>query len=192
MSRLILASLALAALVVTRAEELKQCGSVQYYPSQYTCFEEYTLCPIISSLPTLPCSGACYSPDMYECVNEKLRLLPVAASPFIMAAHGDGPASSGQLVTACGGYLILGPASACTWCCSSSSSGGCGEYQNKTVLFPNGEMVSRSQTICPVVMAMANDGRRQPGSLEGSSGLLTRPTGRSDTLPGARRTTWAT
>ena len=51
---------------------LLSCGSAQYLPSQYTCFNGNFLCPIIDGDATQQCGDACYSTSAYTCYNGQL------------------------------------------------------------------------------------------------------------------------
>ncbi|KAF7313094.1 hypothetical protein MKEN_00995300 [Mycena kentingensis (nom. inval.)] len=56
------------------AQELLDCGSSQYYASEYTCFNDTFLCPVQSGIRYLRCGDACYSPNQYTCENDALEL----------------------------------------------------------------------------------------------------------------------
>ncbi|KAF2666892.1 hypothetical protein BT63DRAFT_427306 [Microthyrium microscopicum] len=56
------------------AEDLRNCGTAPYYPSQYTCFDNSFLCPISNGVPTLRCGDACYLQSQYACSNNQLVL----------------------------------------------------------------------------------------------------------------------
>lgn len=71
--KLLTLALAAAATLVF-AEDLKTCGTAQYYPSQYTCFDGNFLCPIDAGTPTLRCGDACYLQSQYACSNNALVL----------------------------------------------------------------------------------------------------------------------
>ncbi|KAF8183550.1 carbohydrate binding-domain-containing protein [Mycena galopus ATCC 62051] len=63
---------------VFAAECLWACGDSNYYPSQYTCFEDGSLCPIENGDRYLKCGDACYSTSLYTCSNTTLK--PVSHS----------------------------------------------------------------------------------------------------------------
>ncbi|KAJ7822644.1 carbohydrate binding-domain-containing protein [Mycena olivaceomarginata] len=58
-----------------RPECLLACGESNYDPSQYTCFEDGTLCPINNGDRYLRCGDACYSTSLYTCSNTTLKPL---------------------------------------------------------------------------------------------------------------------
>lgn len=142
-SRLVLGALALTAtLTGVLGEDLEWCGDAQYYPSEYTCFDDSALCPILFGLPNQPCNGGCYAPEMYECDSGKLDLLPESESPFKLMSHSAVDRVSDHPVRACANYLAIGTgARECTSCEDGAS---CDEYGNETVLLGNGEMVGRT------------------------------------------------
>jgi hypothetical protein len=141
--RATIAALALAAIVPhALAEDLQPCGEARYFPSEYTCYNNATLCPTVFGLPNFPCNGACYYKEMYQCTSEKLRLLPEATGLFGLVAHSNNPYLNGQQVKACGNYLAVGAgARECTTCRGAGPDVACASYQNKTVLLTTGEMV---------------------------------------------------
>jgi len=71
-----LTSIILAAVLatITVAEDLVNCGSQPYYLSQYTCFNDQFLCPIISGERYLRCGADCYSVNEYSCAGTTLKL----------------------------------------------------------------------------------------------------------------------
>ncbi|KAJ6614764.1 hypothetical protein B0H10DRAFT_2043985 [Mycena sp. CBHHK59/15] len=68
MARLL--SIVLTALVasIVSAEDLASCGSSNYYPSQYTCFDGL-LCPIVNGHVYNRCGDDCYSTTQYSCLD---------------------------------------------------------------------------------------------------------------------------
>lgn len=66
-SKVLLAFLGFARAVV--GEDLQTCGVAQYYPSQYTCFDNDFLCPTSPSGTYLRCNDACYLPSQYSYVS---------------------------------------------------------------------------------------------------------------------------
>jgi len=139
----LLATLAAAAV---SAEDVLPCGSATYFPSEYTCHGNSTLCPRVYGLATLPCSSSgCYSPQAFSCsADGSLKNLPKATSPFTLTAFGTRTTYFNQSVKACGGYLAIGAnARECTSCRPGVGvSVDCAGYGRKTVLVPGGEMVS--------------------------------------------------
>lgn len=124
-------------------EDLESCGDAQYYPSDYTCFDDSTLCPILFGLPNFPCDGGCYAPEMYQCDSGKLGLLPEADGPFKLVSQSGVSRVDGHEVRACGNYLAIGTgARECTSC---DGEVACEEYGNDTVFLGNGEMVCSTQ-----------------------------------------------
>ncbi|KAF7305640.1 hypothetical protein HMN09_00817600 [Mycena chlorophos] len=55
------------------AQGLLSCGEAQYNYTEYTCFDDTTLCPVQSGIRTLDCNGACYDPNKYTCSNTTLE-----------------------------------------------------------------------------------------------------------------------
>lgn len=146
-SRVVLGAAALAATFSSAlGEELEWCGDAQYYPSEYTCFDDSTLCPILFGLPNQPCNGGCYAPEMYECDSGKLGLLSEAEGPFKLVSHSAVSRVDGHQLRACGNYLAIGAGA--RECNSCDEGAACDEYGNETVLLGNGEMVSRG---CPLL-----------------------------------------
>ncbi|KAF8202620.1 carbohydrate binding-domain-containing protein [Mycena galopus ATCC 62051] len=75
-------SVALTAIItfsVVAAENLLQCGESQYYPSQYTCFDDDFLCPMVNGDRYFRCGLACYSTKEYSCATTTLQ--PISAGP---------------------------------------------------------------------------------------------------------------
>ncbi|KAF8202603.1 carbohydrate binding-domain-containing protein [Mycena galopus ATCC 62051] len=58
---------------VVAAEDLLSCGDSNYYPSQYTCFDDDFLCPIINGTICIQCGNACYTNTQYSCSNGVLE-----------------------------------------------------------------------------------------------------------------------
>lgn len=127
------------------AEEILFCGTAPYYPSEYTCYDGHFLCPRLYGQATLPCGGACYSPDMYWCDGaQQLQLLPRMAqgTPFKIVVQSDVPALNNRQLEVCGLQFRAGPdAQTCVYCFNAPPQYVCSEYQNKTVLLPSGSMV---------------------------------------------------
>ncbi|KAJ6492089.1 carbohydrate binding-domain-containing protein [Mycena sanguinolenta] len=73
-----LISIGLTALAVVVAQNLDSCGSSNYYPSQYTCFDGDFLCPIVNGDRYIRCGNACYSTSLYSCSDTTLE--PISAS----------------------------------------------------------------------------------------------------------------
>ncbi|KAJ7908359.1 carbohydrate binding-domain-containing protein [Mycena leptocephala] len=90
MARL-LSSIALTVLLTgtVNAQSLQSCGTAQYDPTQYTCFNNATLCPIINGDEYRACGNACFSTSQYTCIN--------ATSSFLC------PVINGQATVGCGG-----------------------------------------------------------------------------------------
>lgn len=143
-----LAILALAAGAVShvRAEDMETCGDASYFPSEYNCYDDSALCPIMYNLPTLPCNGStagCYAGEMFSCEDGNLKTLPEATDPFTLTAHGTRPMYENLEVKACAGYLAVGAnARECTSCKDAGPDVDCDSYGRDAVLLPNGEMVS--------------------------------------------------
>jgi hypothetical protein len=133
-----------AGLVSGQSEQLEFCGSAPYYASEYTCYDSNTLCPRLYGQPTLPCSGACYSPDMYQCCDGQLQLLPThnENSPFKLEVHSANPALNNRVAEVCNLQFNVGEdAETCIYCYNAPPQFVCSEYQNKTVLRSSGAMV---------------------------------------------------
>lgn len=138
----------------TSAEETQTCGAANYFPSQYTCYNNSALCPKAYSLPTVPCagSGGCYSPRELSCSDGVLRSLSKASSPFTLTAHGVRAAYQNKPIKACGGYLAIGAnARECTSCPAGRAGVNCASYGRKTVLMPGGAMVLVALTVAIVL-----------------------------------------
>ncbi|KAK0649902.1 hypothetical protein B0T16DRAFT_138061 [Cercophora newfieldiana] len=140
-----IATLAITAILATQtsAEETETCGVASYFPTEYTCYNNTSLCPKIYSLSTVPCagSGGCYSPHSFSCSDGVLRSLPKASSPFTLTAHGVRATYQDKYVKACGGYLAIGAnARECTSCPKGQAGVDCASYGRKTVLMPDGAM----------------------------------------------------
>ena len=145
--RTILAALAAASTLLfspALAEDHKKCGEATYLPSEYTCYNEKTLCPSQYGLPTKPCSGSggCYPPEQFTCGEDGvLRDLPEATSPFTLSTWSVRTAYQNQILRACGGYLAFGAnARQCT-ACTAAGGTNCGSYKNATGFLPDGKMV---------------------------------------------------
>ncbi|KAK4033617.1 hypothetical protein C8A01DRAFT_19459 [Parachaetomium inaequale] len=128
-----------------QSEQLQFCGSAPYYASEYTCYDNNTLCPRLYGQPTLPCSGSCYSPDMYQCRDDgQLQLLPVhgaSGSAFRLEAHSSNPALNKRLAEVCNLQFNVGAdAETCVYCYDAPPRFVCSSYQNETVLLPSGAM----------------------------------------------------
>ncbi|KAJ6508127.1 carbohydrate binding-domain-containing protein, partial [Mycena sanguinolenta] len=92
MSRLA-SSIALVAFVtgIATTQSLQSCGPAQYDPTQYTCFNNATLCPIVNGDEYRACGSACFSTTQYSCIN--------ATSSFLC------PVVNGHATVGCGGTL---------------------------------------------------------------------------------------
>lgn len=145
-------------------EALQTCGAARYFASEYSCFGNRTLCPVMYNLPTVPCAtgavdgGSCYAPEMFSCApGGKLETLPAASTPFTLTAHGTRATYRNLTVKACGGFLAIGAnARQCTSCAGAGPGVQCAAYGNKAVLLPSGEMVRSPKTPpCPRARAPA-------------------------------------
>ncbi|KAK4108532.1 carbohydrate-binding module family 52 protein [Canariomyces notabilis] len=126
-------------------EQIQTCGSVPYYPSDYRCYDDHALCPNLDGHPTLPCGGACYSPDMYQCSEEgQLSLLPTAnagSTPFKLEVHSSNSALNSKPVKVCNLQFQTGAdAHTCVYCYNAPPMYVCESYHNETVLLPSGYM----------------------------------------------------
>ncbi|KAK1835012.1 hypothetical protein QBC39DRAFT_379392 [Podospora conica] len=129
------------------APETLPCGAASYLASEYVCYNNRTLCPIINSLPLSHCppAGGCYAPQQFSCdaATGELRTLPVAAGDraFTLTAWGTRTAYRGKEVNACGGYLAIGAnARVCTGCPKGVEGVDCDKYGRQTVLRADGRM----------------------------------------------------
>ncbi|KAK8207335.1 hypothetical protein IWZ01DRAFT_484703 [Phyllosticta capitalensis] len=43
------------------------CGSIPFVPSQYTCYANHVLCPVLNGKRLVPCGESCYDPKIYGC-----------------------------------------------------------------------------------------------------------------------------
>lgn len=171
-----LAVLALAvglAAPVILAEELRTCGGASYFPSEYACYGDSALCPIIHGLPTAHCggSGGCYAREQFSCDDGgALRTLPEATSPFTLTAFGARPGFGNMTVKACGGFLAIGAnARQCTSCSPGPGANvQCAEYRNQMVLLPGGQMVTalpEKRAICQSMLTETAVHRRSGPSI---------------------------
>ncbi|KAJ7105569.1 carbohydrate binding-domain-containing protein [Mycena epipterygia] len=89
MARLI--SIILAALV-SGVVALESCGIANYDPSQYTCFNNTLLCPIVNGVAYQACGEDCYSTSdptsQYTCFNNSL-LCPIVNNIAYQACGED-------------------------------------------------------------------------------------------------------
>ncbi|KAF8137890.1 carbohydrate binding-domain-containing protein [Mycena galopus ATCC 62051] len=67
---------------------LQTCGSAEYDPSQYTCFNSSLLCPIVSGVKYQACGEDCYSTAEYTCFNGDF-LCPYTSGGIATQACGD-------------------------------------------------------------------------------------------------------
>ncbi|KAF7378390.1 hypothetical protein MSAN_00265500 [Mycena sanguinolenta] len=84
-------SLLLTALVsaAVAVHGLQTCGSAQYDPSQYTCFNNSQLCPIVNGDAYQSCGpNQCYSKKQYTCFNGNF-LCPVTSGGIATQACGN-------------------------------------------------------------------------------------------------------
>ncbi|KAJ7137145.1 carbohydrate binding-domain-containing protein, partial [Mycena epipterygia] len=66
-------SIAFSALIaVVVAQTFSSCGSANYDPTQYTCFNGTLLCPIVNGTEYLACGDSCYPPNLYSCDGDFL------------------------------------------------------------------------------------------------------------------------
>ncbi|KAK3944340.1 carbohydrate-binding module family 52 protein [Diplogelasinospora grovesii] len=111
MARLSLIAIALMGLGETALAALQSCGNAQYDPSQYVCWYNQFLCPVVAGEGLSYCSGACYSTFMYTCSNNVLTLLPAmdSSTPFTLTASNPNlPAVDGKPITASGQHWSIG------------------------------------------------------------------------------------
>lgn len=47
-------------------EGIEICGSQPYYPSNYTCYDNEFLCPVLENRRTQVCGDACFDPNDYK------------------------------------------------------------------------------------------------------------------------------
>ncbi|KAK4207072.1 hypothetical protein QBC37DRAFT_434034 [Rhypophila decipiens] len=124
-------------------ESIEMCGSAPYYPSEYTCYGDETpmLCPHVYGRPTYPCSGACYSPSMYQCCSGQLHLLPAQTGAFRLEVHSLDEQLHGRIAEVCNLQFHVGDeAETCVYCFNAPPQYVCSTYQNETVLLPSGSM----------------------------------------------------
>ncbi|KAJ7194384.1 carbohydrate binding-domain-containing protein [Mycena pura] len=84
---IVLTAIAASASIVA-AEDLQSCGSSQYYPSQYNCFDDSFLCPILNGNIYLRCGDACYSTAEYSCSNNTLVIHNNRSGPETLDCGG--------------------------------------------------------------------------------------------------------
>ncbi|KAE9386369.1 hypothetical protein BT96DRAFT_540011 [Gymnopus androsaceus JB14] len=104
--RISIAFTALAALarVVIAQGQLESCGSSLYYPSQYTCFDDDFLCPIVNDEIYIRCGDACYSTSQYSCSDDTLEVYP-QNGPETLEACGDAQFYPSQYICLDGNFL---------------------------------------------------------------------------------------
>ncbi|KAL2209996.1 hypothetical protein CC79DRAFT_1365410 [Sarocladium strictum] len=49
-----------------RSHELKRCGDAWYSPSEFVCYDDAQLCPVIDGEATDRCGADCYAPADYR------------------------------------------------------------------------------------------------------------------------------
>lgn len=49
------------------------CGGNPFKPSEYTCYDDSTLCPVRGGSRFEVCGGSCYNPGLYGCVDNALQ-----------------------------------------------------------------------------------------------------------------------
>ncbi|KAJ7461604.1 carbohydrate binding-domain-containing protein, partial [Mycena latifolia] len=118
-----MSSIGLAALLtgIAAAQGLQSCGTARYDPTQYTCFGNATLCPIVNGDEYRACGSACFSNTQYSCIN--------ATSGFLC------PVINGDRTVGCGGTQ-----------CYSSGKYLCND--GKLTPFPTGCVNSGLNPIC--------------------------------------------
>jgi hypothetical protein len=146
-----IAAAAVAAMLLTHtsAQDTEVCGTANYHPSEYTCYNNTALCPKFYGLPTIPCAGAggCYSKHSFSCSDGALQSLPPAKSAFTLTAWGVRGTYQDKPVKACGSYLAIGAnARECVSCDATVPRVNCTSYGKKTVLLPDGGMVRSLRT----------------------------------------------
>ncbi|KAJ7114444.1 carbohydrate binding-domain-containing protein, partial [Mycena epipterygia] len=82
-----LISIVLAALVAG-VVALESCGTANYDLSQYTCFNNSFLCPIVDGVEYQACGEDCYSTAHYTCFNGDF-LCPVTSGGDATQRCGD-------------------------------------------------------------------------------------------------------
>ncbi|KAJ7804179.1 carbohydrate binding-domain-containing protein [Mycena olivaceomarginata] len=86
------------------AEDHLSCGSSNYFPSQYTCYDDSFLCPIINGDIYIRCGDACYSTSSYSCSNTTLK--PISHDgPEVLEDCGDSRFYPSQYVCLDGDFL---------------------------------------------------------------------------------------
>ncbi|KAJ7452617.1 hypothetical protein FB451DRAFT_1374069 [Mycena latifolia] len=69
MARLLCLVLAALAASLVAGQTLASCGSSDYDPTQYTCYDGDFLCPILNGDVYQKCGDDCYSTTEYSCFN---------------------------------------------------------------------------------------------------------------------------
>ncbi|KAE9398032.1 hypothetical protein BT96DRAFT_43836 [Gymnopus androsaceus JB14] len=80
------------------------CGSSMYFPSQYTCFDDNFLCPILNGNIYIACGDTCYSTTQYSCSNTTLEVFP-QSGPETTEACGSVQFYPSQYVCLDGDFL---------------------------------------------------------------------------------------
>ncbi|KAK0387669.1 hypothetical protein NLU13_3914 [Sarocladium strictum] len=79
---------------VQRSTGLKRCGDAWYSPSEYACYDNKQLCPVIDGEATRICGHDCYAPVNYDCDDGALVWKSTASQ-----TADDGPFSEFPHVT---------------------------------------------------------------------------------------------
>ncbi|KAJ7192634.1 carbohydrate binding-domain-containing protein [Mycena pura] len=80
------------------------CGTATYDPSQFACFDDGFLCPIVGQDINLKCGEACYSVSQFGCSNT--TLVPIAQiGPGTLLACDDQQFDPSQYVCYDGEFL---------------------------------------------------------------------------------------
>ncbi|KAF5375298.1 hypothetical protein D9757_009664 [Collybiopsis confluens] len=105
MARLLTVALtAILAGLVAAQDDLLDCGDSRFFPSQYTCFDDDFLCPILNGDIYIRCGDACYSTDQYTCSDDTLQPYNLSG-PETLEDCGDARFFPSQYVCLDGDFL---------------------------------------------------------------------------------------
>ncbi|KAJ7255657.1 carbohydrate binding-domain-containing protein, partial [Mycena rebaudengoi] len=145
MARL-MSSIALSALLtgIITAQSLQSCGTAQYDPTQYTCFGNATLCPIVNGDKYLACGSACFSTTQYTCIN--------ATSGFLC------PVINGTRTVGCGGtqcYSLNGEYTCNSGKLNQIPAGCIGNFGSNPICDDNACVFYGGHPCCPGLLNVA-------------------------------------
>ncbi|KAF1983291.1 carbohydrate-binding module family 52 protein [Aulographum hederae CBS 113979] len=132
----LLNSLLLGACAIGAAVAQLQCGTIEYNPALYSCYDGDFLCPIISGDATKKCGDACYDADIYDCkADSTLAEKPAEDNPFTLIAHNPlYYGINGKVINGCSRHFFLRDLP-CAYCPEGIGGLDCSMFsENATVL----------------------------------------------------------